>query len=249
VSAFQSFTALHVVALFLVGLVILLLVSAGRAWRGTPRERKLATVVAVAILALRVGVLVWNVMPERWSLGRSLPLQICDLAAIGSALALLTERRWLWSIAYFWGLALSMQGLVQPDLAAGPASLAFWLFWIHHALIVGAALYVVMVRGFRPEGRDLLVAIGAGVLYVAVVFPVDLLLEANYGYLGRGLPSQPTVLDWLGPWPWRVVAMVALGLVVMVLLYLPWHRGAASGRATRGREAGHGGAVARKHRT
>ena len=230
---FRSFTLLHGAAPLLVALVIVLLVGAGRAWSGSARERRLASVMAAVILLLRVGVLLWNVMPERWSLGRSLPLQICDLAAIGSAFALLTDRRWLWSIAYFWGLALSVQGLVQPDLAAGPVSLAFWLFWLHHALIVGAALYVVMVRGFRPVWRDLLVAWGAGLMYVAVVFPLDLLLEANYGYLGHALPSQPTVLDWLGPWPWRVLAMVGLGALVMLVLYLPWHRAASA------REAGH----------
>jgi hypothetical integral membrane protein (TIGR02206 family) len=243
VAAFRSFTLLHAAALLLVALVIALLVGAGRAWRGTARERRLASAMAAVILLLRIGVLVWNVLPERWSLGRSLPLQICDLAAIGSAFALLTERRWLWSIAYFWGLALSVQGLVQPDLAAGPASLAFWLFWLHHALIVGAALYVVVVRGFRPVWRDVLVAVGLGLVYVAVVFPLDLLLEANYGYLGRALPSQPTVLDWLGPWPWRVLAMVALGALVMLLLYLPWHRAAGA------REAGHGGPLPRGGRT
>ncbi|HSA56798.1 MAG TPA: TIGR02206 family membrane protein [Gemmatimonadaceae bacterium] len=223
-SDFRSFTAMHGAALLGVAAAIAVFVWAGRAWRGTHRERMLAAVVASAILLLRAGVFVWNLTPGQASLARSLPLQICDWAAICSALALLVDRRWLWSIAYFWGLALSVQGLVQPDLAAGPSSLAFWLFWMHHALIVGVAIYVVAVRGFRPAPPDLRLAIGAGVAYVAVVFPVDLLLEVNYGYLGQGLPSQPTILDWLGPWPWRVAAMMALGAGVMVLLYLPWHR-------------------------
>lgn len=221
---FRSFTATHGAALLGVATAITLFVRAGRAWRGTSRERALAVTVAAAILLMRMGVFVWNLTPGQASLARSLPLQICDWAAIGSALALLADRRWLRSIAYFWGLALSIQGLVQPDLATGPTSVGFWLFWIHHALIVGVAIYVVAVHGFRPTSRDLFVAMGAGLAYVAIVFPLDLLLEANYGYLGQGLPSQPTILDWLGPWPWRVAAMIALGAGVMVLLYLPWHR-------------------------
>lgn len=225
-SEFRSFTAVHGAALVGVTLAIALFAWAGRAWQGTGRERVLAVTVSAAILLMRAGVFLWNLTPGQASLARSLPLQICDWAAICSALALLVDRRWLASIAYFWGLALSIQGLVQPDLAAGPTSLAFWLFWIHHALIVGVAVYVVAVRGFRPTSRDLFVAMGAGLAYVALVFPLDLVLEVNYGYLGQGLPSQPTILDWLGPWPWRVVAMIALGAGVMVLLYLPWHRGA-----------------------
>ncbi|HEX7122602.1 MAG TPA: TIGR02206 family membrane protein [Gemmatimonadaceae bacterium] len=234
-SSFRSFTLLHLVTLAGVALAIVLLVRGGLAWRGTRRERWLAAGVATAILVLRAGVFVWNLLPPRLSLERSLPLQICDLAALCAALALVTPRRWLAAIAYFWGLALSIQGLVQPDLDHGPASLAFWAFWLHHALIVGAAVYVVAVRDFRPSARDLRLAIGAGLAYVAVVFVVDLVLGVNYGYLGRDVPNQPTLIDWLGPWPWRVLIMVVLGAAVMVLLWLPWRhragrrRGAAPG--------------------
>ena len=108
------FTLLHGVSLLLVGVVIALLVGAGRSWRGTARERRLAAAMAVVILLLRIGVLVWNSLPGRWSLGRSLPLQICDLAAIGSAFALLTGRRWLWSIAYFWGSPSACRDWCSP---------------------------------------------------------------------------------------------------------------------------------------
>lgn len=224
---FTSFSLTHWGALAGVAGAIALFVAAGRAWQGTPRERWLVWWVAAGILALRLGVIGWNLLPARFALERSLPLQICDLAAACSALALLLERRWLLAIAYFWGLALSLQGLVQPDLAHGPATLAFWLFWLHHALIVGVAVYVVAVRGYRPSAADLRLAIAAGVAYVAVVLPVDLWLDANYGYLGRGRPAQRTLLDYLGPWPWRVGAMVALGAAVMTLLWLPW-RGAGA---------------------
>lgn len=236
---FRSFTLLHLATLAGVALAIGLLVGAGRAWRGTARERWLAVGAAAAILLLRVGVFVWNLLPPRLSLERSLPLQICDVAALCAACALVVPRRWLAAIAYFWGLALSIQGLVQPDLDHGPASLAFWVFWLHHALIVGAALYVVVVRGFRPTARDLRLAIVAGLAYVAVVFVVDLVLGVNYGYLGRDVPNQPTLIDWLGPWPWRVLVMVVLGAAVMVLLWLPWrHRAAAPAGMARGAAPG-----------
>jgi len=222
VQTFRSFSTLHGAALSGVAASITLLVTAGRAWQGRPRQQLLERVFALSIILLRVGVFVWNLVPSRLSLGRSLPLQICDLAALCSAFALLSPRRWLAAIAYFWGLALSIQGLLQPDLSRGPESLEFWLFWLHHALIVGAAFYLVAVRGFRPGVRDFRTAIGAGLAYVVTVFVIDLLLDVNYGYLGRGMPSQPTLLDWLGPWPWRVLVMVVLAIVVMWLLLVPW---------------------------
>ena len=219
---FRSFTLAHAAAVTCVAAVIVGIVFAARAWRGTRRQRALEWVIAGAIVALRVGVFAWNLMPSRVSLATALPLQICDLAAFCSAAALVTRGRFVTAIAYFWGLALSIQGLVQPDLADGPHSLSFWLFWLHHALIVGAAVYVVAIRHFRPSLRDLFNAVAAGLVYVVVIFVIDAALGVNYGYLGKALPSQPTLLDWLGPWPWRVAAMTVLGAVGMWLLWVPW---------------------------
>jgi hypothetical integral membrane protein (TIGR02206 family) len=225
VTSFDSFTLVHLAAVGGVAAAITLIVVAGRRWRGNPwRQRQLERGLAGAIILLRAGVFVWNLAPSRLSLARSLPLQICDLAALCSAFALLTPSRRLASVAYFWGLALSIQGLLQPDLSAGPASQEFWLFWVHHALIVGTALYLVLVRRFRPEWRDLRWAVSAAVAYAILIFLFDLLLDVNYGYFGKGMPSQPTLLNWLGPWPWRVLVMIALGVVVMCILFVPWLR-------------------------
>jgi hypothetical integral membrane protein (TIGR02206 family) len=222
VTPFRSFSFPHIAALLVISAVIAAGVTAGHAWRGSSRQQRLERGIAVSILLLRAGVFAWNLLPGRLALSQSLPLQICDLAALCSAFSLLVDRRWLRSIAYFWGLALSMQGLIQPDLSDGPDSLAFWLFWTHHALIVGTAVYLVTVRGFRPKVGDLGFAVATGVGYALVVFCVDLALDVNYGYLGKGMPAQPTLLDWLGPWPWRVALMVALGVLVMSLLFVPW---------------------------
>jgi hypothetical integral membrane protein (TIGR02206 family) len=222
VQTFTSYSPLHLATLLGVAAAILLFVAAGRAWQGRRGGRILEIAVALAIIGLRLGVFAWNLFPDRISASRSLPLQICDLAALCSAVALLTGVRWAAAIAYFWGLALSIQGLIQPDLRVGPAMLEYWLFWLHHALIVGVAVYLLAVRRFEPAWRDFRVAVGAGLAYVLVVFTVDLALDANYGYLGRGRPAQRTLLDLMGPWPWRVLVLVVLGAVVMWLLLLPW---------------------------
>jgi uncharacterized membrane protein YwaF len=47
------------------------------------------------------------------------------------------------------------------------------------------------------------------------------LLDSNYGYF-NGKPSDGTVLDYLGPWPWYVLAEVVIVLVGWALVTLPW---------------------------
>ena len=48
------------------------------------------------------------------------------------------------------------------------------------------------------------------------------LLDTNYGYF-NGKPDG-TVLDYLGPWPWYVLAEVAIVAGIWALITLPWIR-------------------------
>lgn len=172
----------------------------------------------------------WNI-PARFDAAQSLPLHVCDLNGLVAALALLTGYRCLTAILYFWGLGLSTQAFCTPVVEWGPLVTEFWLFWESHTLIVGAAAYVLLVRRFRPRGRDLLFALGAMIAYVALILPIDLAFGWNYGYVGNTVPDQPTIIDRLGPWPLRLLPMAGLMFLVMVLLWLPWAVAARRGDA------------------
>jgi hypothetical integral membrane protein (TIGR02206 family) len=137
-------------------------------------------------------------------------------------LAILSKQRRLVALLYFWGIGFSLQGIITPDLQMGFLSLYFWLFWLHHAAIVGAVVFMVVVHRYRPTRKDFHWAVGVGLAYLALVVPINAAFGFNYGYLGRSLPSQPSLLDWLGPWPWRVGAMAVLSWLGMTLLLLPW---------------------------
>jgi len=51
---------------------------------------------------------------------------------------------------------------------------------------------------------------------------VNVALGANYGFLGNMRPELPTIVDFLGPWPERIAAIMALVAAVMAVLMLPW---------------------------
>jgi uncharacterized membrane protein YwaF len=48
-------------------------------------------------------------------------------------------------------------------------------------------------------------------------------------------PDNPSVLDFMGPWPWYLGVELIVGLTVWAMLTWPWTR---SGRARRSRNAG-----------
>lgn len=163
----------------------------------------------------------WPLLPGNFRLDWSLPLHGCDVSLLFVPIVLLTNWGPARALLYFWGLGLNTQGMITPDLQDGPARVGFWTFWLAHCTIVGGALYDV-ARGYRPTWRDYRLALVACVAYVAVVLPLDLALGVNYGYIGRGTPGQPTIVDALGPWPWRVGIMFALAAAAMALLMTPW---------------------------
>ena len=210
--------------LFTVGgclVIIAGLVAAGRSL-GPARQPSLRRMLGLFGIAFWLSYNIW------WNshgidVATGLPLQICDINGVIAPLALLTLSRWLRATLYFWAFALTTQALIQPALQAGPANPLFWWFWAQHTIILGYAVFDLAVLGFRPQWQDCGRAAAAGAVYLAVVAPLDLWLNADYGYLGDRPPEQiPPFVAALGPWPARAVIMVALAAAAFVVVELPW---------------------------
>jgi hypothetical integral membrane protein (TIGR02206 family) len=218
---FRPFTLTHGAVVLAFVLLVAATVTMRRRCRDTPAgfalDRRIGLLAAVAFVVTNG----WPLTPGNFRLDWSLPLHGCDVTALCVPLALLTNWRPARALVYFWGLGLSTQGLITPDLEDGPTRVGFWTFWLAHFSIVGGALYDV-ARGYRPTWRDYRFALAASLAYVALILPLDLLLGVNYGYLGPATPDRPTIVDALGPWPWRVGFMFALAAAVMALLMVPW---------------------------
>jgi hypothetical integral membrane protein (TIGR02206 family) len=219
---FGMFSGLHAAALAaILGLTALAIMVARRGSQPagpTASERA----IGLAYLAAWLTTYVFLLFPPLREPAKTLPLQLCHWNALAAALLLATRWEMLRPIVYFWGFALSTQAMITPSLTEGPAIYPFWFFWTTHGIILGAALYEVFARGYRPTPRDYGIACAAAALYVAIVLPLDLAFDWNYGFVGRGKPEVRTIVDALGPWPDRLVIIVLLVAAAMALLLLPW---------------------------
>jgi hypothetical integral membrane protein (TIGR02206 family) len=151
----------------------------------------------------------------------SLPLQLCDVAIFIAAAALWTRNQLLIEVAYFWGLAGTIQALLTPDLPQHFPSYPYFQYYVAHGGVVCAAL--LLVFGLRCYPRRWAVA-WVGVLtiaYAALVGAVDAVTGANYMYL-RAKPPAPTLLDVLGPWPVYILVAGAIGVVLFAILDAPF---------------------------
>lgn len=221
-SVFVPYGFLHALTVAVCATLIAAPTLLGRSL-GKPGER------ALRLLLCSAAVLFWLAYNIWWNfhgldLRAGLPLQVCDVNGLMAPLALLTGWRFARATLYFWTAALTVQAFIQPALLAGPASLVFWAFWAAHTLIAACALYDIVVRGFRPALADLGRALAVSAAYLALVVPLDLLLGADYGYVGNPAADVvvPAFVLMLGPWPQRAVVLVALSALGFVIVLLPW---------------------------
>jgi hypothetical integral membrane protein (TIGR02206 family) len=225
-NALQGFTPFGTVHLVVVCICVALLVGFAllcRRLHARPDEYRARLTLAI------FGLVYWIAYNTWWNwngidLRVGLPLQACDISGLIAPFALLTLNRWLRATLYFWAFAFATQAFIQPTLTDGPAHLVFWAFWAAHCVILASALYDLVVLGFRPDWSDFARASVVGLGWAAVVLAVDLRLGANYGFIGNPPAGTriPPIVEAFGPWPQRLLVILALATAVFVLLLAPW---------------------------
>jgi hypothetical integral membrane protein (TIGR02206 family) len=219
---FEAYGASHWAALGVLAAGIVVLVALGGRRNPAAGER-LGRRMAVVIVAITVPLQALYFTPAYWNIARTLPLQLCDVASVVAVVALWTRRRWAAALTYYWGLTLTTQAILTPDLAADFPDPVFLLYWAMHVLVVWAAVHLAWGLGLAPGWREYRLALAATVAWAAVVYAVNTALGTNYGYL-NAKPAAASVLDLLGPWPWYLLAEAGLVTGVWALITWPWAR-------------------------
>lgn len=236
--AFTPYGGLHLLSVAVCFAVIAALVLIGRRL-DPPAEKHLRWGLAAFALSVWVTYNIawnWNGVDLRFGL----PLHVCDIGGLLAPLALLTLNRWLRATLYFWAMALTSQAFIQPTLTFGPSSILFWCFWIAHTIILGYAIYDLVVLHFRPDWGDFRRAAIISTAYIAIIMPINVALGANYAYVGNPASPKaiPPFIAALGPWPGRVIIVLALVALAFLIALLPWRIGARVMASSRARATG-----------
>lgn len=234
--SFSQFSVFHAVCVAICASVVIAVCLFAKRLKNSSvsnREPRFASALGGSMGVVAIAYTAYFLAPGRFSWQTSLPLQFCDLLVIAAPLSLLTSIRWIRTLVVFWGIGLSTQAFVSPIVHVGYAHTYFWLFWGSHLAIVMAALYHLAVYRFRARIADLVTVTVAMCVYAAVIIPLDMALDANYGFAGRSKPGAASIIDALGPWPLRLVWMFLIQQVLMVVLWflLRERRHAAAGSA------------------
>ena len=218
---FELFGTAHLVAL---GLIILLnvLIYINRNRFSEQGKRSARALMAMLLVVNELAFHAWNYFTGQWTIQTMLPLHICSILVWSGAYMLVSGNRTIYEFAFFLGIGGATQALLTPDAGIyGFPHFRFVQTMISHGLIVTSALYMTFVEGHRPYWSSFKRVFIYGNLYMLFVGLVNWLVGSNYMFIAHK-PETASLIDVLGPWPWYLISLEVVALLVCLILYLPF---------------------------
>lgn len=205
----------HLAALAITALVAAIVLLLGL-WTGEKGSRIICKVLAVILYTEFVAEFAWRFASHDYGPWQyNLPLHFCSFMLLIAVIALWTRAEWACALCYFGILSASIQGLITPAMANGYPSVAFYVFFIAHGLLLVVGLAIPVLLKWRSSWWAPLRSILLMDLYLICIHPVNLWLHTNYGYT-RFSPVKGCVLDYFGAAPYYYLW---LQLPVLALFY------------------------------
>ncbi len=228
----RLFSPEHIAALVAVALAAPALAALTRRLPGETATA-LARGLALLILAGFVAEQATYAARGDWSARVNLPLHLSDAVTFAAIAALWRPRTGLLTeLVWFWGLTATLQALLTPDLGyAFPDVLYLTYFVTHGGAILAAFLLVVGLHHVPRRGAAWRV-LGVTAAFAVAAAIGCLATGGNYMFLRRK-PSNGSVLDPLGPWPWYVLAAGVLALAMLLAVEAITTRSLAARREAR----------------
>jgi hypothetical integral membrane protein (TIGR02206 family) len=164
----------------------------------------------------------WNYAVGKWTLQTMLPLQVCSILVWLGAWMLVTRSYKIYEFMYFMGIGGALQALATPDLGIyGFPHFRFFQTFLSHGLIVTAAIYMTVVEGLRPTWKSMVRVFVWMNVYALIIYFINIAIGSNYLMINHK-PELPSLLDLLPPWPIYILYMEAIGVITMLVLYIPF---------------------------
>jgi hypothetical integral membrane protein (TIGR02206 family) len=214
----------HLAALILTAVVCAALPLAARAYPG-PWTRLVSRALAILLILWVCAYHLVVAARGEFEPDFDLPLHLTDIVTIIAALALWSGSPLLFELTYFWGLTAALLAVLTPGLESdeGFPSFFFWHYFVTHSGVVLAALFLAFGLGMTPRSGAVQRIFLATLAWAAIAAAGNAFTGGNYMFL-RERPGTPSILDYMGPWPWYIVSAALLAIALFILLDLPFRR-------------------------
>ena len=230
--AFETFGLPHCCAMAVSVMASVFMVRLNRSATASSARKHRANVILGVILVVAVAldpILTWLRYHDQPGLAprlireTALPFYLCDVVSLVLAYALITRHQRFAEMGYLWGIAGTVQGLISPTLYFSWDTAEYYAFFAQHGGVPVAALALAFGTPLGPQQGAFRRAIGWSWVYMLVVYCLNILFSANYGFL-NAKPTVGTLFDYMGPYPWCLITLQLVAFTLYFLLLLPFRR-------------------------
>lgn len=185
-------------------------------------KQKGAGILKYSLLVILIGGEItfhlWFFVHGEWDLTTNLPLQLSSLSLYLCAIMLITNHYKMFEVTFFISVVGGFIAMITPELFFGFPHMRFFHFFIVHAAMIASSFYMVWIEGFKATARSVIRSFITLNIIAAFVFMVNQLIDANYMFLA-GKPSNVSVIDFLGPYPWYIIPLEIIAFTSFWMLY------------------------------
>jgi hypothetical integral membrane protein (TIGR02206 family) len=221
IASFVRFGLAHITVIGMTVAIPLLLTAIARLDHTGTTARILSALLATTLIVNKIISLFLLSRDGELTVESLVPMYLCDWAAITAVITLIWPNQWTYELSYFWSLGGSLQALLTPDLRYGFPHPQFVSFFVQHGGVIAAAVYMTLAMELRPIPMSIVRVLGWSAVYFIAAMMVNLMLDTNFGYL-CAKPEQPSLMDYMAPWPYYLAQLVVLAFISCLACYVPF---------------------------
>jgi hypothetical integral membrane protein (TIGR02206 family) len=150
-----------------------------------------------------------------------LPFDMCNYTLVLAAFMMIFRSKKIFNLVYFWSIG-AILAIATPDIRIAFPNYSNISFFVTHYYIYFAVFYCLKYFKFIITFDSL----KKSFIYIngimLVLFPLNFLLGTNYMFLKYKPISSP--MDFLGPWPYYIISLEVVMIVLFTLMYLPFRK-------------------------
>ena len=174
--------------------------------------------VAILMVTMEVTFYIWSLLQGGFQTSL-LPFGVCAIAMYVTSYTLWTKSEKSFKVIFPWAIIGSLISLTVADLTYNFPHFRYIHYFGNHGLFLVGNLYLLIVCGLKITYKDILKSSLILLIYAAVMYPINYLLDSNHLFL-REIPGEVApIFQFLGDF-WVIGFVISIALLIQIT-YLP----------------------------
>ncbi len=179
-----------------------------------------AKLTAIIILLVKILEIIYRHIHNGEGFLELLPLHLCNITLLFIIFMMLSGSKTLFQLCFYWSIG-AIFAVATPDIKYSFPNPMTISFFMTHFYILFAVIYAYIFFRFKPTLLGYFSAFFTINLICVGVYFLNEKIGTNYLYINR-LPDFSSPLQYFGEWPYYIVVVELIYIILTYLLYFPF---------------------------